>query len=249
MAETDDPPATDRADPPSRSRSQRPWWIEVPVLIVGAVVVALVVRTFLVQVFYIPSGSMEDTLHVGDRVLVNKPVYHLRDIQRGDVVVFDGLDSFTSADEVTVGVPEPSNPVAAGLQWVGRLFGLAPDSGHDFVKRVIGVGGDHVVCCDAQGRITVNGVALDESSYLFPGDVPSEEHFDVVVPAGRLWVMGDHRSASSDSRAHLGDPGGGTVPVDKVVGRVMVVVWPWSDAQVIDIPATFSQPGLTRTGE
>ena len=98
------------------------------------------------------------------------------------------------------------------------------------------------MCCDAQGRITVNGVALDESSYLYPGNKPSDEPFDVPVPEGKLWVMGDHRAASSDSRAHLGDPGGGFVPIDRVIGRAFAVIWPFSHAQVLEIPATFEQP-------
>ena len=145
------------------------FWKELPVLLLVAFGLAFLVKTFLVQAFYIPSGSMQDTLEIGDRVLVNKVVYHLRPIARGDVVVFNGVDSFTP--EVTI--IEPTDPVGRATDWFGRTFGFAPPSERDFVKRVIGVAGDHVVCCDAQGRITVNGTALDEASYLYPGNAPS----------------------------------------------------------------------------
>ena len=114
----------------------------------------------------------------------------------------------------------------------------------DYIKRVIGVPGDTVKCCDAKGRVTVNGVPLDEKGYLYPGDVPSQKFFEVKVPQGRLWVMGDHRMVSLDSRSHMGDPGGGTIPIDKVIGRAFVVVWPFSRAAVIPIPDTFNQPAL-----
>jgi signal peptidase I len=226
------------APEPAQSGS---FWKELPILLLVAFGLAFLVKTFVVQAFYIPSGSMQDTLEIGDRVLVSKVVYHLRPIERGDVVVFNGVDSFTP--EVTI--LEPTDPVGKVTDWFGRTFGFAPPSERDFVKRVIGVGGDHVVCCDAKGRITVNDVALDETSYLFPGNVPSSEPFDVRVPEGKLWVMGDHRAASSDSRAHLGDPGGGFVPTDRVIGRAFAVVWPFQHAQVLEIPDTFGQPALT----
>jgi len=147
--------------PPSKRRQPSPpgsLWKELPVLIVIAVLLAILLKTFLVQAFFIPSGSMENTLQVGDRVMVNKVVYHLRDIKRGDVVVFDGLDSFTP--EVTIA--PPTNPVAKALSWFGGLVGFAPPSEKDFIKRVIGIPGDRVACCDAAGRVTVNGVALNE---------------------------------------------------------------------------------------
>jgi len=126
---------------------------------------------------------------------------------------------------------------------VAGTFGFATPNEKDFIKRVIGVPGDHVVCCDSQGRITVNGVPLSED-YLFPGDAPSEQDFNVTVPAGRLWVMGDHRSSSSDSRYHTGDPGGGTIAIDRVVGRAFVVVWPFSDWSWLSRPETFGNPAL-----
>ena len=217
-----------------------PFWVEFPILLVVAFGIAFAVKALLVQAFYIPSGSMEETLAVGDRVLVNKLVYRTRDIERGDIVVFDGTDVFSPEIEV----PEPSNPVQAVLREIGRAIGVAPPDERDFIKRVIGVGGDRVACCDDAGRITVNGVPLEEQSYLYPGDAPSEERFDVEVPEGKLWVMGDHRSASADSRAHLGDPGGGFVPVDQVLGRAFVVVWPVGRWQELPIPETFAQPGL-----
>ncbi len=134
------------------------------------------------------------------------------------MIVFDGTGSFTEG-------PPPENPVAHLLREAGSLVGLAQPDGTDYIKRVVGVGGDHVVCCDKRGRITVNGRPVQEG-YLYPADVPSQVRFDILVPRGQLWVMGDHRSDSSDSRDHLGDPGGGTVPVDKVIGRADWIVWP-----------------------
>ena len=230
------------AAPPVKSSGS--FWKELPLLLLVAFGLAFLVKTFLVQAFFIPSGSMQNTLEIGDRVLVNKVVFHLRPIERGDVVVFNGVDSFTP--EVTIA--EPTDPLGRAADWFGRTFGFAPPSERDFVKRVIGVAGDHVVCCDSTGHVTVNGVALDETSYLYPGNVPSEDKFDIVVPDGKLWVMGDHRAASSDSRAHLGDPGGGFVPTDRVIGRAFAVVWPFSDSQVLDIPDTFAQPALAGSG-
>ncbi len=218
-------------------------WRELPILIVVAIALAILLKTFLLQAFFIPSGSMEQTLQVGDRVMVNKVVYHLRDIKRGDIVVFDGLDSFTP--EVTI--TEPTNPVAKAAAWFAGLVGFAPPSEKDFIKRVIGIPGDHVSCCDAQGRVTVNGVPLNETDYLYTGNKPSEQPFDVTVPTGRLWVMGDHRDMSSDSRAHLGDPGGGTVPESKVIGRAFVIIWPVSHWSWLSNPATYDQAGLTKT--
>ena len=227
-------PSTQR---PDRERS---LFLEFLVLIGIAFFLAFLVKTFLVQAFFIPSGSMENTLAVGDRVLVNKVVYHTRPIERGDIVVFDGLDSF--APEFTI--PAPGNPIQQVMSWFGQLVGFAAPNERDFVKRVVGVGGDHVVCCDVQGRVSVNGVYLDETSYLFPGNSPSDVPFD-----GKLFVLGDHRAASSDSRAHLGDPGGGFVPVDRVIGRAFVILWPLQHAQVLPIPETYNQPGLARSGK
>jgi signal peptidase I len=216
------------------------FWRELPVLIGIAVVLALVIKAFAVQAFYIPSGSMENTLEVGDRILVNKIVYHTRDVRRGDVVVFDGPASWNPEGNFA----RPSNPVSKVLNVIGRAFGVAPGE-KDFIKRVIGVGGDHVQCCDKQGRLMVNGHPLEEKPYLYTDpetgeqDVPSEQKFDVTVPKGRLWVMGDHRSDSADSRYHLTEEGGGMVPVDRVIGRAFVVLWPVGRWKTLPIPAAF----------
>ncbi|WP_433326728.1 signal peptidase I [Spirillospora sp. CA-294931] len=237
----DDEPPTEGK---KKKKKQGSFWKELPILIGVALVLALVIKAFAVQAFYIPSGSMENTLKVGDRVLVNKIVYHTRDIERGDIVVFNGLDSWDPETEVQ----EPTNPVGKVLRAVGSAFGVAPNE-KDYIKRVIGVAGDRVKCCDAQGRVTVNGTPLDEKSYLFtePGgeqNKPSNEPFDVTVKEGQLWVMGDHRELSYDSRSHRGDPGGGTIPTNRVIGRAFVIVWPLNRIDTLPIPNTFKQQAL-----
>lgn len=219
------------------------FWKELPILVVIALVLALVIKTWLIQPFYIPSASMENTLKINDRVLVNKLVYHTRDIERGDVVVFNGVDSWDPESEFT----PPTNPVSKFFNAIGSAFGFASDE-KDYIKRVIGLPGDRVRCCDARGHVTVNGHALDEKSYLYPGNAPSESPFDVTVPKGRLWVMGDHRQISYDSRQHLGDPGGGTIPESKVIGRAFVRVWPLSRFDILSAPDTFSDVAAGAAG-
>ncbi|GDX31394.1 hypothetical protein LBMAG15_03280 [Actinomycetes bacterium] len=211
------------------------WW-DLPLTFIIAFGVVLLITTFVARPFSIPSGSMEDTLQVGDRVLVNKITYRLRPIERGDVLVFDGTDSFVEAGDIP-----KRDPITGAISWLGQSIGVVPPDSTDFVKRVIGVAGDHVVCCDGEGRITVNDFPLDENSYVFAGDAPSDMNFDVVVTEGKLWLLGDHRSNSADSRYHLGDPGGGMVPQSRVVGRVMNVLWPLNRIQSIPIPQTFAQ--------
>jgi signal peptidase I len=210
---------------------------ELPVLLLVAFVLALVVKTFFVQAFFIPSGSMEQTLHgctgcTGDRVLVNKVPYWAGEPEPGDIVVFKGPDTWTP--EVTV--TEPGNWFSGALLWLGRTVGVAPPSEDDFVKRVIGVEGQTVQCCDAEGRVTVDGEPLEEP-YLFE-DTPLESRAfgPVTVPAGRLWVMGDHRSASADSKAHMGDQYSGTIGVDDVIGKAAMIVWPVSRFGLLDSP-------------
>jgi signal peptidase I len=223
--------------PPAEGKGRKPagsFLKELPFLLLVALGLALLIKAFLVQAFYIPSGSMENTLQVKDRVLVNKLVYRFRDIHRGEIVVFNGLDSFTP--EVRV-VP-PSNPVLRGLQSAARGIGVAPPGEEDFIKRVIGIPGDKVQCCDAKGRVQVNGVALDEP-YVYQDN--HQPFGPVTVPKGRLWVMGDHRQFSADSRSHTLDPGGGTVPAQKVIGRAFVRVWPLSRLGVLSVPDTFHE--------
>ncbi len=224
---------------PAQTRERRgSFWRELPFLILIALALALLIKAFLVQAFYIPSGSMEQTLEIGDRVLVNKLVYRTRDIHRGEIIVFKGPASWTP--EVTVS--EPSNPVQRVLRSIGSAIGVAPPGEKDFIKRVIGVGGDTVQCCDARGRVLVNGVALNEP-YVY------EDNHDtfppVHVPKGRLWVMGDHRGASYDSRGHRTAGDDGTIPVKNVVGRAFVRVWPVSRWGTLPVPETFDQKGLT----
>lgn len=215
-------------------RRQLPIWQEMLLLLGMALVLAIVIKAFFVQAFYIPSGSMNDTLVLDDRILVQKVSYWAGEPERGDIVVFSDPGGWLSSDEVR----SADSTVARALE----MFGLYPTGGH-LVKRVIGVGGDRVVCCDSDGRLTVNGVPLHEESYLAEGEKPSLIRFDVKVPDGYVWVQGDNRSNSADSRVHLGDPGGGFIPVDDVVGKVFVVVWPWSHGKVLERPATFDTVG------
>jgi len=221
------------AEPPPTHRS---FAAELSLLLVISVAVTLLVRSFLVQPYFIPSGSMENTLRVGDRVLVSKISYRLGQIARGDMVVFDGTDSFTTvpAAPTTGSLPEHV------VRWAGGLVGLTPAGDRDYIKRVLGLPGDRVACCDDTGRLTINGVALDEQAYLFPGDAPSAVTFDVIVPAGRLWLMGDHRGSSQDSRSRLGQPGGGMVPQSRVLGRAFFVLWPLRDLRTLERPGSFA---------
>jgi signal peptidase I len=200
---------------------------ELPVLLLIAFVLALLVKTFLVQAFFIPSGSMERTLHgcpgcTGDRVLVNKVPYWFGEPEPGDIVVFEGPESWSPE----VDVQEPGNAISSGLLWLGRAIGVAPPSEDDYVKRVIATGGQTVQCCDTEGRVTVDGEPLDEPYVFENTPLESRAFGPVTVPAGRLWVMGDHRSASADSKAHIGDENSGTVAVDDVIGRAALIVWP-----------------------
>ncbi|MFP5253301.1 MAG: signal peptidase I [Actinomycetes bacterium] len=210
-------------------------WQETLLLLALALVLAIGIKALLMQAFYIPSGSMNDTLVLNDRILVQKVSYWGEgEPQRGDIVVFADPGGWLDAT-----VTDPSrNPVVRALE----VFGLYPSGGH-LVKRVIGVGGDRVKCCDDDGRITVNGVPLNEQAYLAEGQKPSTIEFEVEVQHGYLWVQGDNRANSADSRVHLGDPGGGQVPVQDVVGKVFAVVWPLDHATLTERPATFEGMG------
>ncbi|WP_427130875.1 signal peptidase I [Pseudarthrobacter sp. S9] len=185
--------------------------------LVLAVAISGVVRSLWLDVYFIPSASMEPLLRSGDRILVSRTDFRAQPLRRGDVVVFDGRGSFAPLNS-------GKGPVVDFVSEAGRWLGLT-GSDTTYVKRVIGLPGDHVVCCDAGGRLTVNGQQLAEP-YLYAGDAPSELAFSAIVPAGRLWLMGDHRSMSADSRSLLGAPGGGMVPLERVIGRPVQIIWP-----------------------
>jgi signal peptidase I len=217
-----------------------PLWQELPLLLIVAFCLAVLIRTFLLQAFFIPSGSMEDTLLIGDRVLVNKIVYDIRDPDRGEIVVFRGTDAW--APEIT---DEPDPGFAAKLgRTIGDLVGVSRPGEKDFIKRVIGIPGDRVQCCDDQGRVSVNGAPLDEPYVLenSPLDVPpnsqecrSRRFAEVVVPPGQLFVMGDHRLVSQDARCQ------GPVPIENVIGRAFVIVWPFGSWTSLPVPETFDE--------
>ncbi len=219
------------------ARKPMPFWQELPFLVLIAVVLALLIKTFLVQAFYIPSESMQNTLQVSDRVLVNKFVYRFRDPHRGEVVVFNGVEW---QPEIAVAVPG-GNVVQRGLRGIASAIGVGPPNEKDYIKRVIGLPGDSVACCDGQGRVTVNDHPLTEP-YIFDNTPVHQRAFGPVkVPTGRIWVMGDHRGVSADSRSHIEDRWHGTIPEDHVVGRAFVIVWPIGRASGLPVPSALQK--------
>ena len=217
------PPTFPPTEPPPRHakpEKKGAWLRETARVVAVALALSVVIKTFFAQAFYIPSASMENTLNVGDRIMVNKLASDEGEIQRGDIVVFVDPGGWLTEK------PSDPGPVLRVVQDVLSFIGILPsNAGEHVIKRVIGLPGDTVACCGEDGRITVNGVAITEP-YLKPGVVPSEEPFEQVVPAGHLWMMGDNRSNSRDSRSHMGEPGGGFVPFADVEGRAFVVTWP-----------------------
>ncbi|MGA5822557.1 signal peptidase I [Kitasatospora sp. NPDC094028] len=236
------PPARGRAERRRSARRaarrrRRSLLREFPLIILVALVVALVLKTCLIQVFVIPSGSMEQTIQVGDRVLVDKLTpWFGSEPQRGDVVVFKDPGGWLEQDHKA----SDDGPVLGAAKQVLTFVGLLPSNDEqDLIKRVIGVGGDTVECCDAQGRLSVNGRPVSEP-YLAAGNPPSRQPFKVKVPPGRLWVMGDHRDVSADSRFHMGNPGQGTIPLSGVVGRAFAITWPLDRMHQLDEPSSLS---------
>ncbi len=242
MTQNDTAVAGATADAPApRPRKGGVWRFlrDVVIIIVAAILISFLIKTFLIRSFYIPSPSMEDTLLVNDRIIVNELQPKAFPLQRGDVVVFKDPGGWLPPS------PPDTNPVDLALSVIGLT---APDSNDHLIKRVIGLPGDHVVCCNSFGQLTVNGTPLDEPYVKLPTGVTaaSGDRFDVVVPKGHLWVMGDNRYDSEDSRYHYlhNEPGRGFVPMDDVVGRAIVITWPidrwtWLD----DYPLTFAGVG------
>lgn len=237
---TDDEPAAapmTRRERRRHRRNQRSGWAqwlrELPIMLGVAFVIAVLLRSFVVQAFWIPSGSMEQTLHgcpgcTGDRILVNRMSYWFSDPEPGDIVVFEAPTSW----EPEVTVDEPDDPIGQSWLWVKRLVGAAPPAARDLVKRVIATEGQTIECCDAQNRVLVDGQPLEEP-YIYldgldPADPSMAQPFGpITVPEGRMFVMGDHRNASADSRAHMDDQYQGTVAVDSVIGRAFLILWPF----------------------
>ena len=202
---------------------------EFPILIIVALAVSIVIKTFLVQFFYIPSGSMENTLQINDRVAVNKVPFIGKSIKRGDVVVFRDPDNW---------LPEPyvgdQNKFIAKIKDGFVAVGVLPNPAKQYlVKRVIGVAGDKVECCSKDKKLMINGVEIDEP-YVFAGNTASDTNFNVTVPAGKVWVMGDHRGASADSRFHQDDINNGMVPNSKITGKVVGIIWPIKHLGIVD---------------
>lgn len=217
--------------------SSRGLFRELGIIIGSALILSILVRTFLVQAFYVPSESMEDTLLISDRIIASKITTNISGVNRGDVVVFKDPGGWLPDVEPVGGL---RGTIINALTFIGLL---PSNSGQDLVKRVIGVAGDRVQCCDAKGRIVLNGVSLNESDYVKPGDTTDQVSFDVTVPEGDVFVMGDNRSNSRDSRYHL-EENSGAVPVDNVVGKVVVIVWPLADIRTVGTPAVLENPKI-----
>jgi signal peptidase I len=232
-------PAVPPSDPPATRRDERRrrggWAFlrDIVIIVVIALVASFLIKTFIVRSFYIPSGSMEHTLEIQDRILVDEITPRFGGYDRGDVVVFRDPGGWLPPQ-----APDTRPPLVAGIDWLLSLVGLsAPDSDDHLVKRIIGLPGDHVVCCNPLGQITVNGTPIDETSYVnFPPGktAASADPFDVTVPAGSLWVLGDNRYSSKDSRYNQDQPGKGFVPIDNVVGRAFLITWPFDRFGPVD---------------
>ncbi len=208
---------------------------EIVIIVVVALVASALLRAFVVQAFFVPTGSMLPEIHLHDRILVSR----IGGVHRGEVVVFEDPGGWIPPSEQ----PPPPGPVRKALEWVGVL----PSTGHEhLVKRVIGLPGDHVVCC-SKGKITINGKAVDESSFLYQGHRPADNvDFNVIVPAGHIFVLGDHRYVSGDSSRHLVGQDA-FVPESLITGRALAVVWPAADAHILHIPSAYDDipPGRT----
>ncbi len=227
---------------PRRATRKSGWKVllrDVVVIFVIAVLVSFLIKTFVARSFYIPSGSMENTLQINDRIIVNELQPSVFPLSRGDVVVFKDPGGWLPA-----AAPKTGNPIQQGVGAVLDFVGLgASDSDQHLVKRLIGLPGDHITCCNALGQMSVNGVPLKEPYVLLPAgqQAVSAKPFDVTVPAGKVWVMGDNRYNSADSRYHMDDPTKGFVPLSDVVGRAFVVSWPVSHwTWLSNYPETFS---------
>ncbi|MFD9895349.1 signal peptidase I [Amycolatopsis sp. NPDC059027] len=229
-AAEDDPDGQDRDKAGGRPKKKRSFWVELPILLVIALVLTILIQTFLAKVFLIPSGSMETTLHgctgcTNDRVLVDRVTYDFTDPSPGDVVVFKGPETWSTHE---IASQESSNIVVKALRGLGSLVGFAPPDEQDFVKRVIATGGQTVQCCDTSNRVMVNGKALDEPYVHWEGEInPKRQQFaPVTVPQGSVWVMGDNRNDSCDSRCQGGGGLNGTVPVSNIIGKARIIVLP-----------------------
>jgi signal peptidase I len=236
MSSEQSAPADESAPVVAEERPRRGWLIflrDVVVIVVIALLVSFLVKTFLVRSFYIPSASMNQTLIENDRILVDEITPRFGGYERGDVIVFRDPGGWLPS------APKPvRSPFVEGADWLLSLVGLAaPDSDEHLIKRVIGLPGDRVVCCDALGQITINGQAINEAPYLHlsPGKTaPTDVPFDVTVPSNSYWVLGDNRDNSRDSRFHQDQPGGGFVPRENVVGRAFLITWPFDRFGLID---------------
>ena len=223
---------------------------DVAVILVAAIVISFLIKTFLIRSFYIPSASMEDTLQINDRIIVNELQPRPFPLSRGDVVVFRDPGGWIG--ESPAAPAADSGHVGGFVEWLGSIVGLtSPDSNDHLIKRVIGLPGDRVACCNSLGQMTVNGVPIKEPYIKLPPGTTtaSEKAFSVTVPKDSLWVMGDNRTNSRDSRYHQDDPGRGFVPYGDVVGRAVVISWPVSRWTWLDDYAfVFADVGKRRSG-